>query len=526
MPETGEIKSLADIARVQARAQGDKPAFEFEDRVTTFRDLDRQSNQVAHALIGAGIGPGDRVAYLGKNTDRYFELLCACAKARAVLTPVNWRLAGPEIVYILNDARAKALFVTHEFLDSTDALRPDLPLVALYVSVERDATGWTSYETLRDAQSETDPGGQPGWEDTALQLYTSGTTGKPKGAMLPTRGFLALRRTQAEANSEWNKWTDSDVSLVAMPCFHIGGTGWGITGLYYGAKGVVMREFDPTRVLDFFERYSISKLFMVPAAMQIVLSQPRAREVDYSRLKYLLYGASPIPLDLLREAMAVFKCGFVQMYGMTETTGTICALPPEDHDPAGGERMRSAGKALPGVEIAILDEAGNVLPPRAVGEIATRSLANMNGYYNLDEATKQTLQRDNWLRTGDAGYLDEDGYLYVHDRVKDMIISGGENIYPAEVESAIYGHDAVADVAVIGVPDDKWGEAVKAMVVLKPGAAATPADIIAYARTQIASYKCPKSVDFIAALPRNPSGKILRRELRAPFWEGRTRQVN
>jgi acyl-CoA synthetase (AMP-forming)/AMP-acid ligase II len=224
--------------------------------------------------------------------------------------------------------------------------------------------------------------------------------------------------------------------------------------------------------------------------------------------------------------MDVFGCGFVQMYGMTETTGTIVALPPEDHDPAGNERMRSAGKPLPGVEVAILDEAGNPLPPRAVGEIATRSIANMAGYWNMPEATAKTIDPQGWLRTGDAGYMDEDGYVYIHDRVKDMIITGGENVYPAEVENAIFGHPDVADVAVIGVPDEKWGEAVKACVVLKAGRHPKPEDIIAWARARIAGYKTPKSVDFIEALPRNSSGKILRRELREPYWAGKERRVN
>jgi long-chain acyl-CoA synthetase len=224
--------------------------------------------------------------------------------------------------------------------------------------------------------------------------------------------------------------------------------------------------------------------------------------------------------------MEVFGCGFVQMYGMTETTGTIVALPPEDHDPKGNPRMRSAGKPLPGVEVAIIDEAGNRLPPRQVGEIATRSMANMAGYWNLPEATSKTIDSEGWLRTGDAGYMDEDGYVYIHDRVKDMIISGGENIYPAEVENAIFGHPDVADVAVIGVPDAKWGEAVKAIVVKKPGREPSPDEIIGFARQRIAAYKAPKSVDFIAALPRNPSGKILRRELREQYWEGKERRVN
>ncbi len=523
---TLEIQSLADLSRVHARLRPEAVALWFEGRTTTFAALDRQSSQLANALAAAGVTSGDRVAYLGKNTDRFFELLCACAKISAVLTPINWRLARPEIAYILNDCRAAAAFVGSECLEIAEELAPEAPHVRSWVSVEGPRTGWLDHETWRNAAESDDPGGAPGWDDVAMQLYTSGTTGRPKGAMLATRGFIALRRLQDATPDLWNKWTPQDVSLVAMPCFHIGGTGWGVTGLYYGARGVVLREFDPARALDAFEQHGVTKLFMVPAAMQIALRHPRAGDIDYSRLNYLLYGASPIPLELLREAMAVFKCGFVQMYGMTETTGTVVALPPEDHDPYGNARMRSAGRALPGVEIAILSEDGARLGPGAVGEIAIRSEVNMVGYWNRPEDTTATLSSDKWLRTGDAGYMDEDGYVFIHDRVKDMIVSGGENVYPAEVESAIYGHPAVADVAVIGVPDDRWGEAVKAMVVVRTGMTVDAAEIIAHARERIAGYKCPKSVEFIDALPRNPSGKVLRRELRAPFWAGRDRNVN
>ena len=311
-----------------------------------------------------------------------------------------------------------------------------------------------------------------GRQDVAIQLYTSGTTGKPKGAMLSHANLLNLIETGDGEKPEWNRWTEDDVSLVAMPIFHIGGSGWGLLGLYHGAKGVIAREFDPTKVLDFIEHARVTKLFLVPAAMQFVVRQPRARTVDFSRLKYVLYGASPIPGALLKECIDVFGCGFVQVYGMTETTGSIVALPPEDHV-EGLERMRSAGKALPGVELAILDIDGKHLPPGEVGEIATRSGSNMVGYWNLPEASAKTMGRDGWLRTGDAGYMDKDGYLYVQDRIKDMIISGGENIYPAEVESAVCDHPDVAEAAVIGVPDDTWGEVVKAIVVLKPGKQAT-----------------------------------------------------
>ena len=290
-----------------------------------------------------------------------------------------------------------------------------------------------------------------------------------------------MRRRDRSDMPEWRRASHDDVWYVPMPIFHIGGSGVLVWASYDGGKVVIAREFDPRTVLDDFVTHKVSKLFLVPAAMQFIVRLPQARDVDYSRLKYLMYGASPIPLALLRECMDVFKCGFVQMYGMTETTGTIVALGPEDHSPEGSERMRSAGKPLPGVEIAILDADGNRLPPRKVGEIATRSIMNMKGYWNLPDASKRAMAADGWLRTGDAGYLDEDGYVYVHDRVKDMIISGAENIYPAEVENAICGHPAVAEVAVIGVPDETWGESVKAVVALKPGAAATPDEIIAFA---------------------------------------------
>jgi acyl-CoA synthetase (AMP-forming)/AMP-acid ligase II len=222
----------------------------------------------------------------------------------------------------------------------------------------------------------------------------------------------------------------------------------------------------------------------------------------------------------------VFGCGFVQMYGMTETTGTVVVLPPEDHSLEGNKRMRSAGKPLPGVDLAILDASGRHLPPEEVGEIAIRSPSNMRGYWNLPEATAKAIDKDGWLRTGDAGYLDADGYLYIHDRVKDMIISGGENVYPAEVENAIHGHPDVFDVAVIGVPSEKWGEEVKAIVQPKPGSRPDPQDVIRWARERVAAFKAPKSVEFIDAFPRTATGKILRRELREKYWHGRDRKVN
>jgi acyl-CoA synthetase (AMP-forming)/AMP-acid ligase II len=521
-----QMPTLGDVARYHGRTRPQATAFKFEGRQTSFADFDRHTNQVANGLIAAGLKKGDRIAYVGKNSDWYFELFAGASKAGVVMVPIGWRLAVPEIAYVVEDAEARLLFVGPESVAAGREMEPKLKGGSTVIIMEGAEPGWPSFEAWRDSQSAEDPGVAVGDRDVAIQLYTSGTTGRPKGAMLSHGNLLRGRREATMEPMEWNAWVPDDVSLVAMPVAHIGGSGWGLVGLFNGATGVVAREFDPFKVLDFIEHDRVSKLFLVPAALQIVVRQPRAREIDYSRLKYMLYGAAPIPLDLLREAMDVFGCGFVQQYGMTETCGTIVYLPPEDHDPAGTPRMRSAGLPMPGVEIKVVDEAGNEVPRGTVGEVATRSAANMTGYWKLPEATAATMAADGWLRTGDAGYMDEDGYLFIHDRVKDMIITGGENVYPAEVESAVYGHPHVGEVAVIGVPDEKWGEAVKAVVAPKPGVTPDADDIIAFARSRIAHFKAPKSVDFIAALPRNAAGKILRRELREPYWAGRERRVN
>jgi acyl-CoA synthetase (AMP-forming)/AMP-acid ligase II len=345
--------------------------------------------------------------------------------------------------------------------------------------------------------------------------------------MLTSRSLLAVfETTEFGSAGEWNEWSDDDVNLITTPVFHIAGTGWGHYGLYNGAINIILPEFTPDNVLDAIEHFKVTKIGMVPAAIQMVLRSPRSRSTDYSSIRYLSYGASPIPTELLREAIEVFQCDFVQLYGMTEMAGVVTYLPPQDHDVNGNRRMQSAGIPLPGVEVCIMGDKSNVLAPGEIGEICIKGPGMMAGYWNLPEASAVAIGEDGWLRSGDAGYIDEDGYLFVCDRVKDMIVSGAENIYPAEVESAIFAHPTVEDVAVIGVPSDRWGEEVKAIVVLKTGASATADEIIDFARTCIAAYKTPKSVEFVDELPRNPSGKVLKTVLRAPFWQGRERMVN
>lgn len=497
--------TLNPLLRAQVTARGTKAALIFEGDSRSYADLDRHAAKIAQGLIARGVVPGDRVAYLGKNTLAYFEFFLGAAKARAVTVPVNWRLAEPEVRYILENARPKLLLVEPQFEGIAANAAPH---------VERLVTGGAAdtFAAWRDRQrgEPVDPEADPA--EPLLQLYTSGTTGRPKGAVLTHGSLFSLRQDPAQLPG-WYRWAADDVSLIAMPVAHISGTGWGIWTLQHGATGVILREFDPHTVFEQMVTRRINKVMMVPTAMQIAVRHPLAKTTDFSFFRYLFYGGAPLPVDLMRECAEVFGCGFVQMYGMTETAGTVTALAPEDHDPA-MDRLRSVGRPLPGVEIKIVGAGGETLEPETVGEIAIRTKANMAGYFELPEATADTIDAQGWLRSGDAGYLDREGYLFLKDRVKDMIISGGENIYPAEVENAIFGHPAVSEVAVIGVPDEKWGEAVKAFVVPRAGTSPLAAEIIEWAAQRIAKFKLPKSVEFVTALPRNHTGKVLRRELR------------
>ncbi|HVA86293.1 MAG TPA: AMP-binding protein, partial [Candidatus Saccharimonadales bacterium] len=381
------------------------------------------------------------------------------------------------------------------------------------------------YEDWIGIQPAVDPGLSPPPDAIALQFYSSGTTGLPKGVMLSNAALFA----GIAANNTSLEFSERSVNLVAMPMFHVSGGAWGLVGLYNGCPNVLLREVDPADVIRCIVEHGITHAVLVPAVIQFLLMLPQARTADFSSLELLVYGASPISEEVLRDALATFKCKFLQAYGMTETSGGCVLLQPEDHDPDGPftHRLRAVGQAGPGTEVKVVDPGTlTAVPAGVVGEILIRSPQNMTGYWKLPEATAETILSDGFLRTGDAGYFDDDGYLYIHDRVKDMIISGGENIYPAEVENALMSHPGVADVAVIGVPDPRWGETPKALVVPVLGTTVDEAELIAFARTRLAGYKCPTSVEVIDVLPRNPSGKVLKRQLRAPYWEGFSRGVN
>ena len=519
-----DITTLADIVRTHGVSRASDNSLIEGDRTRTWGELYERSIRVANALQAAGVGVQDRVAFLDKNSIEHFEVFYGCALINAVSVDINWRLAPPEVEFIVNDAAAKVLVVHADFWPVIEAIRANLTTTQLIVVIGGTG-GDIDYETWVNSGAATDPAVVSASEDVAFQLYSSGTTGRPKGVMLTNNNFFVML---PGARTFW-KLSDDMINLVAMPLFHIGGGGWATAGQFVGSSSIIVREMDPNAVIQLIEKHKITHGFLVPAVLQFMLMMPSVKEADFSSLQLMVYGASPISLEVLTNSVETFKCDFMQVYGLTETTGATTLLPSEDHDPKGpnAHRLRSCGVPAPGVEIRIIDNAtGKELPAREVGEIWCKSPQVMKGYWNNPKATAESITPDGWFKTGDAGYRDEDGYIYIHDRVKDMIVSGGENVYPAEVESALMSHPAIADVAVIGVPHEKWGETVKAIVVKKADVAVTEAEIIEFSKGLLARFKCPTSVDWIDALPRNPSGKILKKDLRAPYWEGRERMVN
>jgi len=517
-------ETLADLTRVQAALNGSRVALIHGERRTTYLDLDKAASRVAQALLARGWGAGTRVACLAKDSDRTFELVLGCAKAGAVMLGINWRLTPREVRYILADSGARLLVVGAEFAPAVAPLREELQQLEEVLVIDGEHAGLARFADFAAAGAERDPELPVSPDDVVVQMYTSGTTGHPKGVCLAHRSFFAVVEGLRRAGDPWIGWSAQDVSLLNIPSFHIGGLWWAMTGLNAGATNVVMDTFVGWRLLEHIERERVTKVCMVPAMIQVALSEPRARTTDFASLGHVVYGGSPIPRSLLERALSTFGCDLVQIYGLTETGNTAVCLRGADHRDPRSERLKAAGRPYPGVALRVIDAQGRELPAREVGEICIRSPANMVGYWNQPEATAKTLI-DGWVHTGDAGYLDEEGYVYVHDRIKDMVLYAGENVYPAEIESVLCAHPAVREAAVIGVPDERWGELVKAVVVLHEGASLRARELIAFARAALADFKVPKSVDFVDALPRTPSGKIKKAVLREPYWAGRERQV-
>jgi long-chain acyl-CoA synthetase len=505
------------------------------DRSVSYEELDRAADQVAAGLTRLGLAGGGRVAYVGRNSIAAVELMLGAARAGVVTTVVNWRLHPVELSYVIDDFEPGLIVTTGEFADTLAALPESAGAALLVVSDGSGGGGaapdWDEWRSFHAAEYPDPP--EHSDCDVVLQLYTSGTTGRPKGAMLTRRSLGACI---PDTVSVW-ELDPTSVVLSVLPMFHIAGAGTMLGALWAGSRLVIDNDAGAEHMLGVIESERVTNLVLASVLLQTLVEAQKTVCADLSSLRTVSYGAAPITGQVLQAAIDSFGCRIVQAYGLTETAGVLCVLDAQDHsfDPHGPppavarsiKRLRSCGRPRPGVELRIVDiQSGEVLPPGGVGEVQARSARLMGGYWKRPDDTAEVLVADGWFRTGDVGELDADGYLFLRDRLRDTIISGGENIYPAEVEDALQWHPDVVEVAVVGVPDDRWGESPRAVVVRAAGSYLTDEELIRFARSRLAAYKCPSGVDFVDALPRNATGKVLRRELREPYWTGRDRRVN
>ncbi len=504
-----------------AASQPDAIALSLGARRQSYRQLAEASNRVAAALLEAGLPRGTRIGLLDHNSIEFIEALVGICKAACVPVGINSRLAGPELQYIVRDARMPFLLVGPDHVALLESIAPALEGVK-FISLGGAHSSWPAYTDWRDSSDPQALLCLPSSDDDLLQLYTSGTTGQPKGAC-HTLGAWSHWGDMCRS-AGWGCYDSDTVMLACMPLFHIAALGTSLIALESGGRVVLMRRFEPQACLELIEREQATDTIMAPAVIAALLAAPAIEQASLGSLRQLCYGAAPISEALLAQVRAKFSCRLTQLYGMTENLGLSCFLAHEDHAPALG-KLRSCGRSYAGSEMRIVGEDGESLPPGETGEVVVRSPILMRGYFRNATATCEAL-RDGWLHTGDAGYLDEDGYLFIRDRLKDMIISGGENVYPAEVENALAAHSGVAEVAVIGIPDEHWGEKVMAVVVARTGHEVTLESLRSEARKHIAGFKLPTAIEFVDALPRNASGKVLRRQLRDLHWQGHDRQVS
>ncbi|MEU7751238.1 long-chain-fatty-acid--CoA ligase [Micromonospora sp. NPDC049101] len=505
-PSAGSTPRFATIAATaahHAEVRPDRIAVECGGRQLTFRELHERSDDTAQTLLADGITPGARVGYLARDTEHYHELLLACAKIGAVLVPVDPRLTPVEVEHVLRDAEVALLVTEPERRPGVERLRAALPGLRTVLDLGLPA---------RSRPGASIPAATAGPGRPLMQMYTSGTTGAPKGVVLGEGSFWAVNDLLARHRLDWLELRADDRILHVLPGHHIGPPWWFLQGFRAGATSVIGQGFEGARTLALIRDGGITNTMMVPSMLRILLDEPGAGRDAFVGLRKVVYGGSPIPEELLRRCLDVMGCQFAQIYGLTETCASAVCLPPSDHVP-GSSRLTAAGRPYPGVAVQIVDRAGHPLPAGQVGEVYLDTPAVMDGYWRRPRDTESALA-GGWLHTGDAGYLDEDGYLYIRDRIKDVVLVAGENVYPAEVEKALGRHPAVAEVAVVGVPDQVRGEAVKAFVVPRPDHQPSPRELRTFLKDRLADYKAPTEYAFVAALPRNASGKVLRRQLR------------
>lgn len=516
---------LHEFMEYYARENPANPCVEMGDVSYDYAAANAFCNRLAHACLAAGMKKGDRLTWLSKNCIEEMLVFYGCSKVGVVPTPINYRLAPPEWAYIIDDSGANVLVVEQEFCAGIDRVRDKLSGVSRFICLDGSPPGWESFTEWLDNQPDNNPNHQINGSDDLYQMYTSGTTGLPKGAVLSQRAIECNTRM---IGMEFGMHTGDTRILCALPMYHAAAGISHKCTVTVGGSVIIHRDFDPNAVVNDLVDKNITNCTLVPAMIQACLVHvPDIAEREFPQLRTMGYGASPIAEETLRQAMAAFRCRFTQVFGMTETTACVTLLTDTAHKRAlAGEPhlLLSCGRAAPGTRVRIVDEEGAELPLGEVGEIAVSGPQLMTSYWHLPEATEKTL-RDGWLYTGDAARMDEEGFVYIQDRIKDMIVTGGENVYPKEVENALFDHPAVADAAVIGVPDEKYGEAILAFIVTREGCELSLEEMIAFSRERLAGYKVPRQMDIISEIPRNPSGKVLKKDLREPYWEGVERRV-
>jgi acyl-CoA synthetase (AMP-forming)/AMP-acid ligase II len=520
MPRSLEIVTVPDIVRSWAARAPDRAALICETATLSYGALDHRANQVANRLLQAGIKPGSHVGYLGMNSVGFFDAWFGAGKIGCAFAPFNWRLAPAELAEIIDDAAPAIILVDAGFSEKIDSVRARTSVHFEVAVFDRTLAEGGLQSWAAGANAE-DPGLSGRGSDPALLAYTSGTTGRPKGVVL---SHDAIRHSFLSAAEEpAMRWTSEDVVLLSMPNFHLGGSCVALQALYNGGRLSVISSFEPTSALERIARDRVTILPLVPAALQMILDNRAAAKSDLMSLRNIMYFGSAIGAETVRRARQLIGCNLVQHYGTTETW-IVTVLRPEDHDVARPARLASCGVAVPLVQIRVVDDAGDDVAAGTVGQVLVKSPTAFSGYLGQMEAT-HAVMRVGWYVTGDLGFLDNDGYLTLVDRAKDMIVSGGENVYSVEVERALLRHPAVATAAVIGTPDLKWGEKVTAFVVRTPGATATADDLKQHCRELLAGYKIPKEIVLEKALPMTANGKVQKATLRKQFWGDKSRAI-
>ena len=519
------IGTWADIIYRNALLYPNQEAFVYGDTRITFSEFNTRVNKLIHALHGMGVKKGDVLGILSWSCLGFAEVYGVAMKGGFIASPFNPRLQANELEYIINYSEANTLFVGPELLEVANSLRPRLPKVRNFICLEGSAPGMITYDDLLASHPGQEPDVQVDEDDPVGIIYTSGTTGVPRGALYTQRRFIEDSKTLVIDMG----LQPEDKRVQITPLFHIAGNSHFRSSLYSGGCNIILKFFDAAATLQIIQDERATIIDIVPTHLVAMLNLPDLNKYDISSLKFLWYGASPMPLEVLKKGMKVFGPIIAQGYGQSESGPAITHLSKEDHNVLDRpekeqKKLVSAGRPDIGVQVRIVDEKDNDVKPGEVGEIIVRSKQVMVEYWHKPDETRETLS-NGWLHTGDMGYYDDEGYIYIADRKKDMIISGGENIYPREVEEVLYRHPAVLEAAVIGVPDPYWVERVHAVVTTKKGASTTAEELIAFCKKNLAGYKAPKSVEFVDSLPKNPAGKILKRELREKYWKGTQRRI-